>query len=123
MAAKGVPGMMIALTVADHERNGFIELAAWKGLDEATARAFVDKIDSTVTPDMEPDHDDAPFWFILDLKDGRLDLVGTSERMLPTQVAMMLAPEQVKEWLETRPDPDSRLGRSAPALPVAPFLN
>jgi hypothetical protein len=75
----------VTLTVADHEQNGFVALARWNFPDEVAARAF-----------------------ILDLHDERGDTVDDS-RNLPMQSVMRLAPVQVSEWLDERPDPDTRL--------------
>lgn len=114
---------MIVLTVADHEKNGFIELAQWPGLDEAVALELIRTVDKTVTDDSEPDKENAPYWFILDLKNGNHDLVETSQRLLPTQVAMKLAPEQVQVWLNERPNPNRLLGRAVPSLSLTPFYH
>jgi len=117
--------MKIVLTAADHERNGFVALAQWKGLDEHGARAFIAGEDAGVTDESEPDLATVPFTFILDLmNEENGDLVDTGKRILPTQAAMRLAPEQVRRWLEERPDPDSVMNRPVPvlALPDNPML-
>lgn len=105
----------IILTVADHEQNGFVSLAQWPGLTEDQARHIIDAIDAGISDEAEPDIKTAPFTFILDLMDdGNGDLFDTGKRMLPMQVAMSLAPEQVRHWLDERPDPDSVIRRAVP---------
>lgn len=108
--------MSVILTVADHEQNGFVSLARWTGLSDTEARAFIASIDATVDDDAEPDNKTAAYAFILDLIDGNGDCIATGKRMLPTQVAMSLAPVQVRHWLEERPDPDRVMRRSVPVL-------
>lgn len=107
--------MKVILTVADHDQNGFVALAQWPGLSERRARQFIDFIDDAVSDDAEPDIKSAPFTFILDLMDERNgDLIDTGKRQLPTQIAMSLAPDEVRRWLEERPDPDSVMDRAVP---------
>ncbi|MBZ9759431.1 hypothetical protein LB553_00830 [Mesorhizobium sp. CA8] len=106
----------VVLTVADFEQNGFVALAQWSGLSEEAARSFIAEQDAAVSDDAEPDSDTAPFAFILDLMTPNGDCVDNGKRMLPTQVAMSLAPEQVRLWLEERPDPDSAMYRRVPEL-------
>ncbi len=108
----------IELTVADHEKNGFVTLAKWPRMPEAEARAILDAIDATIDDASEPDIKTAPFTFILDLCSG-YDLVDNGKRLLPTQVAMSLAQEQVSVWLDERPDPDSWANMGAPTLPLS----
>lgn len=104
----------VVLTVADHEQNGFVALAKWSHLTEPEARAFIEATDASVCDDAEPDVKTAPFTFILDLMNDNHDLVDTGKRMLPTQIAMSLAPDAVRRWLEERPDPDSVMDRFVP---------
>lgn len=109
--------MKIRLTVADHDRNGFVTLAEWPLMPEQEARSLIAGVDATVSAEAEPDHKDAPFWFILDLigvPDG--DLLDTSSKALPTQTAMAIAPEPVQAWLNERPEPDLVMYRRAPLL-------
>lgn len=110
--------MKIQLTAADHEQNGFVTLAQWLVADEALARRIVSQIDGTISDEQEPDIRTAPFTFILDLVDANSDLVDTGLRQLPLQVAMRLAPEQVQDWLNSRPDPDAVFHRKVPTLPA-----
>lgn len=111
--------MQIVLTVADHDRNGFVELASWRGLCEIHARRLLERIDSLVSDESEPDDETTPFSFVLDLKtDDDGTIVDTTSRSLPMQIAMRLAPEQVQSWLIARPDPDSRSFYAVPSLPV-----
>lgn len=111
--------MRVVLTVADHEQNGFVALASWRFDSEAGARAFIKAHDDAVDPEAEPDIKTAPFTFILDLMDANGDMPDTGERLLPTQNAMKLAPEQVQKWLEERPEPDSVIDRAVPRLKIA----
>lgn len=101
---------IVVLTVADHEQNGFVALARWQFADETLARAFIAAEDAAISEGAEPDHrdPDIAFTFILDLHDGRYNCVD-SGRNLPTQAAMRLAPDQVREWLNMRPAPDDWL--------------
>ncbi|ESZ63765.1 hypothetical protein X728_09090 [Mesorhizobium sp. L103C120A0] len=113
----------VILTAADHERNGFVALAKWSGLNLAEAKAFIDATDATVCDDSEPDSQTAPFTFILDLMDdSNGDLLDTGKRMLPMQTAMALAPAEVRHWLEERPDPDSVMHRRVPEANRAAIL-
>jgi hypothetical protein len=98
----------VVLTVADHEQNGFMSLARWQFPDEAAARAFIEAENAAIPDGAEPDHldPDVSFNFLLDLADGRWDVVDNS-RNLPLQAAMRLAPEQVRAWLAERPDPNA----------------
>lgn len=100
----------VVLTVADHEQNGFVSLARWNFRNEAAARAFIEAENAAIPDGAEPDHrdPDTAFNFILDLCDGRHNTVDDS-RNLPLQSVMRLAPDQVREWLTERPDPDTRL--------------
>jgi hypothetical protein len=106
----------VILTAADHEKNGFVALAQWPNLSEARAREFIAVADEHVSDESEPDIKMAAFTFVLDLMEGPYDCIDNGKRCLPTQVAMSLAPEQVRRWLEERPDPDSVIDRAVPAL-------
>jgi hypothetical protein len=99
----------VILTVADHEQNGFVSLARWNFPNERAARAFITAEDAAIPEGAEPDqHDpDVSFGFLLDLANGRYETVDNG-RSLPLQSVMRLAPEQVRDWLTDRPDPDSR---------------
>lgn len=103
----------IVLTVADHEQNGFVALAAWRGMALSEAHEHIAGIDASIDDEMEPDIDTAPFTFILDLWEGD-DCIDSGARLLPTQIAMSLAPEQVRGWLDSRPEPDSLLFEPIP---------
>lgn len=107
----------VVLTVADHEQNGFVPLACWPDLTEHQARDFIEAIDGRISAEAEPDNETAAFTFILDLTEG-LDTIDNGKRLLPTQVAMSLAPEQVQLWLNERPDPDSTIMRRIPLGPI-----
>ena len=96
----------VVLTVADHDQNGFVALGHWSELTEAEARDFIRRMDDQISDEMEPDNETAAFSFILDLWCGS-DCIDNGERILPTQIAMSLAPSQVRAWLDERPDPDS----------------
>lgn len=106
----------IILTVADHDQNGFVALARSPAMTEAEARAFIEAKDALVTDESEPDIATGPFTFILDLMEANGDCIDTGKRCLPTQIAMSLAPEQVRQWLDERPDPDSVMDRHIPTL-------
>lgn len=106
----------VILTVADHDQNGFVALAKWTGLTEQAAREFIEATDRSIQDEAEPDSA-GPFNFILDLVEGEewSDMIDTGKRFLPTQTAMSLAPDAVRQWLEERPDPDSVFYRAVPA--------
>lgn len=105
----------VVLTVADREQNGFVALARWPALKLDEARGLIEAIDATISDDAEPDIETAAFTFILDLWDGDYT-IDNGKRLLPTQVAMSLAPEQVQHWLNERPSPDSVICRRVPTL-------
>lgn len=108
--------MKIVLTVADHEQNGFVQLASWRSFSEADARNKIGVIDAAVPDEARPDLETAPYAFVLDLIDERSgDLIDTS-KLLPTQMAMRLASDQVQAWLSERPEPDDTYGCSPPIL-------
>lgn len=110
----------VILTVGDHEKNGCIHLARWAFATEAAARIFIAEQDAIVDADAaEPDVTTSPFTFILDLMAGNYDLIDTGERNLPLQNAMALAPEQVRRWLDERPEPDDCISRPVPLLRAA----
>jgi hypothetical protein len=104
----------VVLTVADHEKNGFIALARWPFQNEAQARTFIAEQDAGVVPEAEPDIKTAPFTFILDLMTGPYEVTDNGKRLLPTQNAMALAPDQVRRWIDERPEPDDCIGRHVP---------
>lgn len=109
--------MSVILTVADHEQNGFVALARWTGLSEEEARTFITSIDDIVDDEAEPDNETAAYAFILDLMDdANGDCLDTGKRMLPTQIAMSLAPFQVRRWLAERPVPDCVRNQTVPVL-------
>lgn len=108
----------VVLTAADHDQNGFVALAVWPHITEREARAFIARADACVCDNAEPDVKTAAFTFILDLWRGS-DCIDNGKRHLPTQVAMSLAPEQVRAWLDERPDPDSVIERRIPIMSVA----
>lgn len=117
--------MHIELCVGDHVQNGFCYLAQWSKADESTCRAALDAVDEMIDPEAEPDHKTEDYTFLLDLWDGPNNCVDNNKRNLPLQIAMRIAPDQVREWLEKRPDPDSpeMLIRVPPLLtgqPLAP---
>jgi hypothetical protein len=111
--------MYVVLTVGDHEKNGFVALAAWRFPSETAARAFMQEHDDAVEDGAEPDIKTAPFTFVLDLMAGIHDMLDNGNRNLPIQVAMKLAPDQVRRWLDERPEPDDVAGRPVPWLNAA----
>lgn len=113
--------MDVVLTVVDHDKNGFIPLARWRSLGEKQARDFIALVDASVSEDAEPDNKTTSFAFILDLMGGA-ELADTGTRLLPTQVAMFLAPDQASQWLSERPEPDAVLFRAVPILSALPSL-
>jgi hypothetical protein len=110
--------MHIELTVADHDKNGFVSLARWPAMSEAEALAVLAGIDAEISDEIEPDIKTANFTFILDLRHGS-ELVDTGKRLLPTQVAMRLAPDHVRRWLDERPEPDEVINRRIPMINTA----
>lgn len=108
----------VELTVGDHEQNGFVHLARWQFDDEASARAFIAAENAAIPDGAEPDHMTDPLTFILDLHEGtRCENMVDNSRNLPMQSAMRLAPDQVRRWLDERPEPDS-VTRLGPLLPT-----
>lgn len=99
---------MVVLTVADHEQNGFSALARWKFPTKVSARAFIAAEDAAIPEGAEPDHRDesVAFTFLLDLVSGRWETEDNG-RNLPLQSVMRLAPDQVRKWLDERPDPNA----------------
>jgi hypothetical protein len=99
----------VILTVADHEANGFVYLARMLYPTEEAARAYINQIDATVDDDAEPDKEEAPYWFLLDLHAGDSDFncIDNSRRRLPTQIARQIAPDRVDWWMSERPDPNA----------------
>ncbi|CDZ67669.1 Hypothetical protein NGAL_HAMBI2605_59500 [Neorhizobium galegae bv. orientalis] len=112
--------MRIVLTVADHEKNGFVSLASTAFMAEDQARNLVTRIDGLVELDAEPG-DEASFAFVLDLMRPNGDCVDTGERLLPLQVAMTLAPDAVSHWLGERPEPDEVINRPPMVLALDRF--
>lgn len=107
---------IVRLTACDHEQNGFVHLAIWRHGSEAEARYMIEAVDELVESDAEPDNASALFAFVLDLISEDGDCHDTGKRMLPTQIAQRLAPDQVSEWLIGRPDPDEVMHRPVPEL-------
>lgn len=115
-----MPKAHVRLTVADHEKNGFVSLARWPETTEEAARQFVLTQDALVDDEAEPDSQSACFTFVLDIVDARNgDLIDTGKRMLPTQQAMSLAPDAVQRWLNERPEPDDVIDRAVPVVSAA----
>lgn len=107
----------VVLTVGDHEQNGFIHLARWQFPEEADARSFIAAENAMIADGAEPDHMTEPFTFILDLHEGvRCENMVDESRNLPLQSVMRLAPDQVRQWLDERPEPDSIAFMSVPIL-------
>ena len=110
----------VELTVGDHEQNGSVHLARWQFPSEEAARAFIASENAAIPDGAEPDHKTEPFTFILDLHEGvRCHNMVDNSRNLPMQSAMRLAPDQVRWWLDERPEPDSMYTCLSPLLPVA----
>jgi hypothetical protein len=110
--------MNIILTACDREKDGFVAVAKWIDITQAAARTVIDAIDSLVDDDAEPRLSSDAFAFILDLMDDKTgDMIDTGKRLLPTQLAMSLAPDQVSAWLKERPDPDCVINQRVPILP------
>ena len=111
----------VELTVGDHEQNGFVHLARWQFHDEASARAFIEAENAAIPEGAEPDHMTDAFTFILDLHEGvRCENMTDNSKNLPMQSAMRLAPDQVRQWLDERPEPDS-VARLGVLLPTPAF--
>lgn len=112
--------MNIILTACDNEKNGFVAIAKWIDITPAAACLIIEAIDSQVDDEAEPRLSSDAFAFILDLMDDKTgDMIDTGKRLLPTQMAMLLAPDQVSVWLKERPDPDTVINRRLPILPNA----
>lgn len=109
--------MNIILTACDREKDGFVAVAKWIDITQAAARLIIDAIDSLVDDEAEPRSSSDPFAFILDLMDDKSgDMIDTGKRLLPTQLAMSLAPDQVSAWFRERPDPDCVLNQRVPII-------
>lgn len=109
--------MNIILTACDREKDGFVAVAKWIDFTQAAARLVIEAIDSLVDDEAEPRNSSDAFAFILDLMDDKSgDMIDTGKRLLPTQLAMSLAPDQVSAWLKERPDPDSVINRRVPII-------
>ncbi len=112
----------VTLTAADHDQNGFVKLASWVSASKEVAMQFIADVDALVTDESEPNIKTAGYTFVLDLWTSPHTFEHSGERCLPTQVAMRLAPEQVRAWLAERPDPDAAFFRHTPLLPVLPEM-
>ncbi|OEI83698.1 hypothetical protein GRI33_06150 [Brucella sp. BO3] len=109
--------MNIVLTACDREKDGFVAVAKWIDITQAAARLVIEAIDSLVDDDAEPRNASDAFAFILDLMDDKTgDMIDTGKRLLPTQLAMSLAPDQVSAWLKERPDPDCVINQRVPIV-------
>lgn len=109
--------MNIILTACDRDKDGFVAVAKWIDITQAAARLIIEAIDSLVDDDAEPRNASDAFAFILDLMDDKTgDMIDTGKRLLPTQLAMSLAPDQVSAWLKERPDPDCVINQRVPII-------
>lgn len=107
----------VTLTVADHEKNGFVYLAQWVFPSQRAALAFITYQDEIIEDEAEPDILTVPFTFMLDLII-REDIIATGAKCLPMQNAMALAPQQVQNWLNEQPEPDDWANNEIPLLGV-----
>lgn len=114
--------MNIILTVADHEQNGFVALAQWSGLSEEEGNHIIAAVNAAIPDEAEPDAATEPYTFILDLMDGAHTRIDES-RLLPMQLAMRVAREQVTYWLEDRPVPDLVSNKVPPTLSITNLLS
>lgn len=105
----------LVLTVADHLKDGFVNLAHWKFDKLEDAREALSAVNGLLPDDNPADAHADDFNFILDLHEGELDNHTDDSDLLTMQVAMKLAPDQVSEWLSDRPDPDS-ISHAIPCL-------
>ena len=109
--------MNIILTACDREKDGFVAVAKWIDITQAAARLIITAIDSQVDDEAEPRNASDAFAFILDLIDDKSgDMIDTGKRLLPTQLAMSLARDQVSAWLKERPEPDCVINRRVPII-------
>jgi hypothetical protein len=114
--------MYIELTAADHEANGFVNLARWHISDVDAGRAILDLIDEGIPDEAAGDMKVDPYNFILDLHEEPDTMIDNNKKPLPLQMAMRLAPEQVSAWMSDRPDPDSVAHIWPPFLDGTPNL-
>jgi len=116
---------VIELTVADHLQSGFLALAHWPVASLDEGQAAIAAIDALIPDDADEDPDRDDFNFILDLHQSDAwpepNCVGNSEKLVPLQLAMRIAPDEVAAWLETRPDPDRVLNRPSPRKTIFTF--
>jgi hypothetical protein len=98
----------LELTACDHEQNGYVGLALWMADTLDDAMAAVARVNAMCPEEAQPDPKTEPFSFILDVHTGEnglcFDHIDDSVS-LPMQIAMRLAPDQVRAWLQTRPQP------------------
>lgn len=96
----------IILTVADHEQDGFLALAHWPVTSMADGLAAIRAVDASISDEEAGDSKVDAFNFLLDLHSDAHNCDDTSEKCLPLQLAMRIAPDAVQNWLNTRPNPN-----------------
>lgn len=97
----------IALTFGDHKQNGVHQIAKWFVPSKSIGMDLAQRFNAEIPADAVPDVSIAEFTFILDVFDSNGDFEQPANTVcLPMQDAMRHAPEQVKWWLENRPDPN-----------------
>lgn len=102
----------IVLTVADHEKNGFIYLARWTLESRAAAMEAARQVSEAISAEEEPDSRESAYNFVLDVEGPSGDWEQPENtRYLPMQLAMRLALDPVRRWLAERPEPDDVLNR------------
>lgn len=111
----------IILTAFDGPANGCIALARWNAGSEAEARQSLAAVDELIPEGAEGDMGEDEIAFLLDLHDAVGDGIDNNAKPLPMQIAMRIAPEQVRDWMAERPDPDEvLLKRAIPVLSGLP---
>lgn len=108
----------IALTFGDHKQNGVHQIAKWHVPSKSVGMELVEQFNRSIPADAAPDATEAEVTFILDIFDANGDLDQPENAVcLPMQDAQRLAPEQVKWWLERRPDPNEWVKKHNWAVP------
>ena len=106
----------ISLTAVDFDQNGFVELARIHMDNLTDAEDTIRAVERATPNEASPSPEDDSFGFILDGFISVDDVLVETEKVLPLQTAMRIAPDQVTNWLHQRPDPDSARGEPIPTI-------